>query len=105
MPKVYVLNRGPHNYADAERFGTLVFCTEGNLDKFDTADMYRKLNDAMQDSQADDYILITSLTSLCCIASAIFSARHWRLNLLIHRSDGYVSRELYINNGDNVGNS
>jgi len=58
--------------------------------------MYRELSEAMHDSQDDDYILITSLASLCCVACAIFAAKHQRLNLLIHKGDGYVSRELYF---------
>lgn len=98
MPIVYIPNRGPHNYADAEQYGELVYCTDGSLDKFDTAEMYRQLNDAMVDSAPEDYILLGSLNSLCCIACAIFSAKHQQLNLLIHRMDGYVARSLYLKN-------
>lgn len=98
MTKVYVPNRGPHNYEDAEHFGTLVFCTDGNLDRFDTAQMYRELADAMYDSLPEDFILLGSLTSLCCVACSIFTAKHMQVNLLLHRSDGYVSRSLYLEN-------
>lgn len=98
MPKVYIPNQGPHDYTDAERFGELIVCTKGSLDKFDTSEMYRELVDAMQDSEPEDYILLGSLTSLCCVACSIFSAKHWRVNLLIHRSDGYVERSLFLNN-------
>lgn len=98
MPLVYIVNKGPHNYADAERFGQLVYCTDGNVDKFDTAQMYREIVLAMHDSEPEDYILLGSLTSLCCVATAIFAAKHWRLNLLIHRQDGYVERSLFLNN-------
>ena len=98
MAIVYVPNRGPHSYADAERFGTLIYCTDGALDKFDTAEMYRELCDAMHDSEPDDYIILGSLISLCCVACAIFAAKHQRLNLLIHRIDGYTARSLYLDN-------
>lgn len=90
--KVYVPNKGPHDYRDAEAFGELVFCTVGSLDKFDTAQMYRELADALHDSIPEDYILLTSLTSLCSIACALFGHKHGRLNLLIHNKDGYVVR-------------
>lgn len=98
MPLVYVPNKGPHNYADAERFGEIVYCTDGSLDKFDTSEMYRQLADAMRESEPEDFILLGSLTSLCCVACSIFAAKHWRVNLLIHRNDGYVERSLFLNN-------
>ena len=96
MRKVFIPNKGPHDYTEAERFGDLVFCTVGSLDKFDTAEMYRELDDAMHDSQPDDYLIITSLTSLCSIASAILAAKHKRVNFLIHRGDMYVPREIHL---------
>lgn len=98
MRKVYIPNRGPHDYSEAERFGELVVCTVGSLDRFDTAQMFRELEDAMYDSTPDDFILLTSLTSLCSVACAIFAAKHWRLNLLIHSKDGYISRTLDMHN-------
>ena len=84
MPKVYILNRAAHDFSDAERFGELVYCTEGSLDKTDLQQMYRELSYALRDSEACDYILLTSLTSLCSIACAIFATTHGGLNLLIH---------------------
>lgn len=97
MSYVYVLNKGAHNYTDAERFGELIFCTDGTLDRYDTSQMYRELFAAMKDSMEDDYILLTSLTSLCSIACAIFTAKHGTLNLLIHKDAGYVERKLVFN--------
>lgn len=96
MPLVYITNRGPHDYSEAKQFGELIYCTDGSLNKFDTAQMYRELNDAMHDSCEDDYILITSLASVCCIACAIFAAKHQCLNLLIHKGDSYIVRQLYF---------
>lgn len=98
MLRVYVLNRGPHDYEHAEQFGELVFCTEGLLDRDDTSQMYRELLEAMQDSQQDDYILLTSLTSLCSIACSIFTYKHGRLNLLIYKDGTYIQRTLVFNN-------
>jgi len=94
---VYILNRGAHNYTDAERFGEIVFCTDGELDRYDTSQMYRKLSAAMEDSEEEDYILLTSLTSLCSIACSIFAHKHGCLNLLIHKDAGYVERKLVFN--------
>ena len=94
---VYVLNKGAHDYSDAVRFGELRFCTDGSMDRYDTNQMYRELSYAMGDSQPEDYILLTSLTSLCSVACAIFAAKHQRLNLLIHKDTGYVARSIVLN--------
>lgn len=102
LRKVYIVNDGGHDYADARRFGELVFCTRGEVDRYDTALMYRKLSSALDDAQPDDYILITSLASLCSVACAMFAARFGCLNLLLFRSDQYVVRTLNFDKGDNV---
>lgn len=94
MSKVYVVNRGGHDYSPAERFGTLVYCTEGNLSKYDTGQMFRQLLEAMHDSEPDDYILLTSLTTLCSVAAALFAHQHGRVNFLIFKDNDYVERKV-----------
>lgn len=97
MAKVYVVNRGGHDYSSAQRFGTLVYCTEGQLSKYDTAQMYRQLMTCLADSGPDDFILLTSLTTLCSVAAAIFAVKHHRVNFLIHRKEeGYVERTVVL---------
>ena len=98
MKMVYIPNRGPHDYSEAKSFGQLIYCTEGSLDKFDTSQMFRELTAAMADAQPEDYILLTSLASLCSVACAVFAHRFGRLNLLIHRGQGYVERSLILIN-------
>jgi len=68
--RVFILNRGGHDYSRAERFGTLVYCSEGLLAKYDIGKMVRILSDAMSDSTPEDYLLLTSLSSLCSVACA-----------------------------------
>lgn len=94
VANVYIVNKGPHDYRDAERFGNLVFCTDGSLDRWDVAQMHRELSESMRDSVEDDYILLTSLTSLCSIACGVFARKHGRLNLLIFRDEKYVERTI-----------
>ncbi len=103
MPKVYVVNRGGHDYSAAERYGDLVFCTEGSLSKYDVGQMYREVDESMQDSEPGDFILLTSLTSLCAVAAAIFAHKHGRVNFLIWRDDGYVERKLVLEANGNKG--
>ena len=97
MAKVYVVNKGPHNYDDAQGFGELIYCTDGSMDKFDLSQMYRELDESMFDSEPEDYILLTSLTALCCVACSIFAAKHRRVNLLLFRGNGYLSRSIHLN--------
>jgi hypothetical protein len=91
---VFVPNRGGHDYSAAYSFGKLVFCTNGPVNRKDTTTMQQELAAAMEDSDPLDYILITSLTSLCCIACSIFSVQHHRLNLLIYEDGEYIERFL-----------
>lgn len=98
MAKVYILNRGPHDYTDAGNFGELIYCTEGILDRFDISGMYTELCDQLINSSSDDYVLLTSLTSLCCIACSIMVSLHGELNLLIHTGSHYVGRHINFHN-------
>jgi hypothetical protein len=100
MPKVFVLNKAGHDYSDAERFGEIVFCTEGSLDKMDTQQMYRDLSTELSKSESCDFLLLTSLASLCSVASAIFAAKHGCLNLLLFHNDRYVVRSIFLGNND-----
>lgn len=100
MSKVYVTNKGGHDYSAARRWGPLVYMTEGQLSKYDTGQMFRECSEALANSEPDDWILLTSLTTLCSVACAIFAHRHGRLNLLIFRDDGYVERKIVFNGGN-----
>lgn len=97
MPIVYVTNRGAHDYRAAERWGTLVFCTEGNLPRYNVGQMYREIEEAMRDSTEDDYILITSLTTLNSVACGYFANKHGRLNMLLFQPrNGKSSEGVYL---------
>lgn len=91
---VFVPNRAGHDFSDAWRFGDLVFCTDGLLNRKDIASMQSELSKAMQHSEPDDYILLTSLTSLCTIACSIFARKHGRLNLLLYEDGQYLERTI-----------
>ena len=96
MSKVFIINKGAHDYSAADEYGELVFCTEGLVDKFNTSQMVRIFNEAFKDAQAHDYILITSLTTLCSVASAIFARQHGRINFLIFRDGRYIERTVVL---------
>lgn len=96
MPKVFVVNDGGHDYSDAERFGELVFCTEHVIRKDDTAQMFRELSESLSWAQSDDYLLVSSLTSLCMIAAGIMGDKFGELHLLIFKDGQYVSRDIIL---------
>jgi len=98
MTKVYIINRGGHDHSDAERFGELVFLSQGSINRYAASQIYRQFVDALRDSHSDDYILITGLSVMSSIACAIFSRLHGRLNLLLYRGGNgkYVERKLVI---------
>ena len=94
--KVYVTNRGGHKYDAAEKYGEIIYVTEGTLNRFATSSLYRAFVDAMKDSEAEDFILITSMSMVNAIGAAVFARKHGCLNLLLYRSGEYVLREIDI---------
>lgn len=96
MNKVYILNKGGHDHSDAERFGTLVFITNGIIDKLNVNSMYRECDESFQVASPDDYILISSLSVFCGVACAVFARKFGRLNLLLFKDGRYVERHLLI---------
>ena len=91
-PRVYVPNKAGHDYSDAERFGDLVFITEGVVNKFALQIFYRHAAEAMFDAEPQDYILIASLNSLCAICTAIMARRTSKVRFLLFRKDKYIER-------------
>ncbi len=110
MAKVFVTNRGGHDYGAAKKFGELVYCTEGSIPRYNTSNMFREIARAMQESDPDDKILLTSLTTLNTVACGYFAHKHGRLNLLLFRakqgeSSGgeYLERTILFNQEEQHG--
>ncbi|KKK50617.1 hypothetical protein LCGC14_3123220, partial [marine sediment metagenome] len=75
QPRVYVPNKGGHDFSDAYRFGDVVFITEGPLKRYALQEFYRICVDKMKDACSDDFIVIISLTSICMVAAAIMARK------------------------------
>ena len=92
--KVYIVNKSSHDFSYAEKFGKLIFMSEGRLNRFGTNDMIRKFQDAMRNSNKDDYILPCSLNTANIIAAAVFAIKHNKLNLLLFQpaTGEYIER-------------
>ena len=94
MPKVYIVNKSAHDFSQAEKFGKLIFMSEGRLNRYGTNHMIRKFTDAMRNSREEDFLLPCSLNTANIMAGAIFALKHKRLNLLLYKpSTGeYIER-------------
>ena len=86
MTTVYIINKGIHDHSDAERFGELVYLSEGAINRYATSNMYREFMERLRISQSCDYLLPTGLTIMNVIACSIFVLLHGRLNLLIFKA-------------------
>ena len=95
--KVYILSNGGHDYTDATRFGELVYLNIPSHLKWDTAALYDELVEKLQYANEDDLLVISHLTSHCCVATAILVEWFGRVNFLIYRKDKYEEKKLVLN--------
>ena len=95
--KVYIPNKGFHDYTDAKRFGEIIYITTGSQNKFGLSNMARCWDAAIKDSSPHDYILVTSLSILCSVGAAAFAVRHeGRVNFLLWQKDRYIARTIVL---------
>ena len=92
MPNVFIVNKSNHDFSDATHYGTIVFLSEGPMNRYATNNMLRQFEDGMKDSQPEDYIVPWSLNVMNSIACAIFAHKHGRLNLLLFKEGTYIER-------------
>jgi len=94
--KVYIVNRGKHDYSKAKRWGRLVTLTRGRLEPTDSMRIYSQINSMLKASTVDDYLLMSGLVLANMIAAAIFVKKHGRLNLLIYKDGDYIERSIIV---------
>lgn len=100
-PKVYIVNKSGHDFSDAERFGDLVFMTRGTINRYAVNVIFREFNQYLKDSKPEDFIIVTGMSTMLCVVSAIFAAKHHRLNLLLYKNGRYLERSLIFDeNGE-----
>jgi hypothetical protein len=103
-PRVYVPNKSHHDFGDASRFGTVVWLTEGPLNRFEINDMYRRIMPLMADAEAMDYLLLTGPITANVIAASILAQRFGRINYLLWNAwEGrYVSKPIVIEQKEGI---
>lgn len=95
--KVYILSNGGHDYTDAARFGELVFLNIPSHLKWDIAALYDELSEKLEDAKVNDLLVVSHLTSHCCVATALLIEWFGRVNFLIYRKDKYEEKKLVVN--------
>ncbi len=97
-PKIYIVNKGCHDFSAAEKFGTLITLTEGKYNLLAIGKMYRDMEDILSKSSHDDYIILCGPTVMNVIATSIFTKLHGKLNLLIYcvdnNRDGFYTKRV-----------
>jgi hypothetical protein len=95
--RVYIVNKSAHDFSEAEKYGQLIYITEGKLNRFSANDMHRQAEDVLKGSTMHDYIVPCSLNVLNSIVCATFAVKHGRLNLLLFKQGKYIERNIVFN--------
>ena len=99
-PKVFIINRGCHNFSAAERFGDLVFMTEGMVSRYAVGEIYRAFEEHLTSSTPDDYLLVSGMSTMLIVASGMLTQKHGCLNLLLYKNGRYLKRHIKLDNGE-----
>jgi hypothetical protein len=92
MTNVFVVNKSSHDFSAANKYGNVIFLSEGPLNRYATNNMFRMFKEGMECSKAEDYIVPCSLNVMNSIACAIFAHKHGTLNLLLFKDGNYIER-------------
>ena len=90
--KVFIVNKSSHDFKPAEKYGEVIFLSEGSMNRYSTNSMIRQFSDVMENSSKNDYIVPCSLNVMNSIACAIFAHKHGCLNLLLFKDGLYIER-------------
>jgi hypothetical protein len=92
--KVYISNKGAHDYSDARKFGELVFLTDHFISPFSTGTLFRTMQKLLINSEPDDFLLLTSYNVINAIASSLLALKHGNVNFLLFnaKTSQYVER-------------
>lgn len=91
-PLVFVPNKAGHDFSEAEKYGELVFLTQGTINPYKANSIYRRCVDVMNHAHIEDYLLISSLNIITSIASGVLAHRFGMINYLLFCNDRYLVR-------------
>lgn len=96
--KVFIPAKGYHNWEAAARYGELVFMSNEPFSRAAVSNMIRTFEPFIEESDSEDYIVITGLSVMCSLACSLFVLKHGRLNLLLFdaASSKYIKRTVIL---------
>ena len=94
MSTVYIINKSSHDFSGAEKFGNLIYLSEGPVNRYAVNDIHRKFTEIFKSSSPEDYIVPCSLNVMNIMASTIFVSIHHKLNLLLFKDGEYLERNI-----------
>lgn len=92
--KVYVPVREGQDYKAAEEYGEIIAITEGEVDRYNTRQLFASISEKMKDAGQNDMILLSGLTLANCIATAIMARKHGAVTFLLFRRGEYLARRI-----------
>lgn len=87
MPTVYVVNRSGHDFSSLQALGDVIYLSEGLQDRWALNNFYRRFAAVLKNSDEDDWLVMTGLTSMNIIAFSIFAHLHGKINILIYNGE------------------
>jgi len=102
-PKVYVVNKGTHDYSKATTYGDLIYLTEGYYNLLSIGKIYRTILPVLKQSGPDDLILLCGPTIMNSLVCSMMAVKHGHLNLLLFLTSregttNYRKRTVLLNN-------
>ena len=91
-PKVFIVNRGCHNFSAAKSYGELIFMTHGVINRYSVSEICRVFEEHLAHSTPEDYLLVSGMSTMLVVASGLLSAKHGCLNLLLYKNGKYLKR-------------
>lgn len=97
MPdKVFITNKGGHDFSKAERFGDLVFLTSGRVDIYHTDRLVQeRIIPGLEGARKTDYLLVSGNPAITAMCLAIWLDRFGEARVLFWDSlyQDYILRE------------
>lgn len=97
MPNVYVINDMHHNFDEAEKFGEIVYVTQGKVPIFKTDAAKHMLREGLKGFDIEeDYLLLSGPAILGIMAAFIVAKDNIPIKLLVFdaKIQSYIVRHL-----------
>ena len=99
MSKVFVVNKGHHNYEQAKEFGELVFLTEESLNIFASSNLVYTISaPLLEQSSGDDYLLLSGHILPNAIAFNTMMKKNLKVKSLVWLGNAGVYKTVTVYN-------